>query len=131
MRLPNSTKNKTLNMGGKFLKVGIRKNDRTLIVELGGELDHHAASEIREKIDKEINTNMIKNLVIDLKDLSFMDSSGIGVIIGRYKLIQKLEGKTCLINLNPGINRIIEISGLKKIIPTYEDVNDALKYLQG
>jgi stage II sporulation protein AA (anti-sigma F factor antagonist) len=113
------------------MNLEIKKNERTLIVKFDGELDHHEATEIREKIDKEISMNIIKNLIMDFENLSFMDSSGIGVIIGRYKLIQTLEGETCLINLNPRISRIVEISGLKKIIPIYNSLDEALKNMQG
>ena len=108
------------------MQIKFKKMNRQLVVKLEGELDHHTSIEIREKIDREINKSPIKDLIFDFEKLSFMDSSGIGVIIGRYKLIQKRNGKTGLVNANPQVMRIIHISGLHKIIPVFGSVNDAL-----
>ena len=88
----------------------------TLVVKPAGELDHHSAKIVREKIDREIEQRKIKNLVLDFKKVSFMDSSGIGVIAGRYKIINSLGGKTMIIRANEQVDKILEISGLKKIL---------------
>ena len=109
------------------MQIRFKINKRTLIAKIEGEIDHHASIEIRESIDKEINKNKIKNLIFDFQGLNFMDSSGIGVIIGRYKLIQKLGGKVMIVHLKPQVERIVQISGLHKIIPVFKDLNDALK----
>lgn len=109
------------------LKTKFSKNQGTLIVSMDGELDHHSASEVREQIEKLIENNNVNNIIFDMKDLKFMDSSGIGIIIGRYKFFNKIGGKTLLCNINSRIDRIIDVSGLKKIIPIYNSVNDALK----
>ncbi|WHH60448.1 anti-sigma F factor antagonist [Petroclostridium sp. X23] len=101
--------------------------NRTLIAKIEGELDHHTSVDVRERIDREMNMKQIKNLIFDFERLSFMDSSGIGVIIGRYKHIQKLNGKICITDLNPQIDRIMTISGLRKIIPIYNNLSDALE----
>ncbi len=92
-----------------------------------GELDHHAANVIRDKIDREITKTSAKNLIFDLKQLTFMDSSGIGVMLGRYKLIQKLDGKACLVHLSPQVSRIVNLSGMHKIIPAYNNLHQALE----
>jgi stage II sporulation protein AA (anti-sigma F factor antagonist) len=109
------------------LQVSFQTINRTLIARIEGELDHHTSVEIREKIDREINKNQIKNLIFDFEKLNFMDSSGIGVIIGRYKYIQKLNGKVYIANLVPQVERVITISGLHKIVPVFNNVQDALK----
>lgn len=88
----------------------------TLVVKLCGELDQCCAAEVREKIDKEINMHGINNLVIDFGGVTFMDSSGIGVLIGRYKLIKARGGKMLIIRTQPQVDKIIEIAGLKKIM---------------
>jgi len=88
----------------------------TLVVKLDGELDHHSASEVREKIDREINLRKINNLILDFDKVDFMDSSGIGVIAGRYKIIDSLGGKIMIIRANEQVDKILEISGLKKIL---------------
>jgi stage II sporulation protein AA (anti-sigma F factor antagonist) len=109
------------------LQISFQITNRTLIAKIEGELDHHTSIEIREKIDREINRNQIKNLIFDFENLNFMDSSGIGVIIGRYKYIQKLNGKVSIANLNLHVQRIITVSGLHKIVPIFDNVQDALK----
>ena len=88
----------------------------TLVVKPEGELDHHSAKNVREMIDREIEQRKIKNLVLDFNKVSFMDSSGIGVIAGRYKIINSLGGKTMVIRANEQVDKILEISGLKKIL---------------
>lgn len=65
----------------------------TLIAMLDGEIDHHTAKGVREKIDSEIETNSPKILVLDFSDVTFMDSSGIGLIMGRYKLMKASGGE--------------------------------------
>lgn len=88
----------------------------TLVAKLDGELDHSCASEIRERIDKEVCMGGMKNLVMDFDKVDFMDSSGIGVLIGRFKRIKALGGKMLVIRTSPQVDRIIEVSGLKSIM---------------
>jgi stage II sporulation protein AA (anti-sigma F factor antagonist) len=107
-----------------------RKRD-TLIAHLEGELDHHHAEEIREELDGLLNDPSIKNLVFNLEHLHFMDSSGIGVFIGRYKRITKRGGIVCIVRVNPQIHKILEMSGLYKILKVYIDVKAALNALRG
>ena len=91
---------------------------KTLVVKPEGEIDHHAAEQMRAEIDREINLRGIQNLIFDFDKVTFMDSSGIGVIIGRYKQIQSRGGKTLIIRVKPQVDRILEISGINKIIDT-------------
>ena len=108
------------------MDVGFKRSGHTLIVSLSGELDHHSAEKIREKIDGTMEKGF-KNLIFNFKKVSFMDSSGIGVIIGRYKKVQGKGGSVCITCLNDKIKRIFEISGLFKIIPYYPNDEDALE----
>ena len=85
---------------------------KTLVVKLYGELDQSCASDIREKIDKEITLHSMKNLVMDFNNVEFMDSSGIGLIMGRYKLMKFLKGSLELVNVPQRIDRLIKLSGL-------------------
>jgi stage II sporulation protein AA (anti-sigma F factor antagonist) len=100
-------------------------------VRLSGELDHHTALYTRQKIESEIIKPTTKNIVFDLSNLDFMDSSGIGVIIGRYKNIQKINGKVAIACSNPQIIRLLEVSGISGIIPIYKDVDFAIKIIRG
>ncbi len=88
----------------------------TLVVKLDGEIDHHASTYIREEIDRCINLNNVKNLVLDFDKVTFMDSSGIGLVLGRYKEIKARGGKTLLVRAKPQVNKILELSGVKKIL---------------
>lgn len=100
--------------------------DNKLVVKLEGELDHHVAEEIRHDLDDAIEKKRIKNLIFDLKDLRFMDSSGIGVIMGRYKNISKMGGKVAIIQVSEKVDKIFTLSGLYKIVEKYDNLQDAL-----
>lgn len=100
---------------------------RSLIIHLNQELDHHCALKLREKSDKLIEKENIKNVIFDFNGISFMDSSGIGVIMGRYKRVIFIGGKVAVVGVGSSIDRIFHLSGLYKIIEKYESVKDALK----
>ena len=106
------------------IKVNIR--DNTLVASLIGELDHHTAKEVKSLIEEVIKNRGVKNLVFDFSQLSFMDSSGIGVIVGRYKLIKSLGGQVAISGAYGNIKKLMRMSGIEKIITTCENVDDAL-----
>ena len=101
-----------------------------LIVTLKGELDHHTSEDVRKRIDQKYYNNNLLNIVLDLRELNFMDSSGIGLIMGRYKNCKALKGKIFIISTNPYIDRILEMSGLLKIVPVYSAIDEAIKGLE-
>lgn len=103
---------------------------RCLVIHLREELDHHNALAIREKADRLIDRKNIKYIVFDFTDVGFMDSAGIGVIMGRYKKVIFIGGKTAVVNVNTTVDRIFRISGLYKIIDKYETVDAALRIIQ-
>lgn len=109
----------------------IRTNGNTLIVKVTGDMDHHNAGTLRSAIDREIRQKPVKNLVFDLGELDFMDSSGIGLILGRYKRIKELEGNVFIAAARPEVERIINLSGLHKIIPLYDTMEKAEKRVCG
>ncbi|SHJ97461.1 anti-sigma F factor antagonist [Tepidibacter formicigenes] len=111
------------------MNINYKIEHRNLIVELYGELDHHIASEVREEIDMAIDQNSIKNVIFDFKNMNFMDSSGVGVVIGRYKKVSKTGGKVIAVNLNKHVKRIFELSGMNKIIEVYNNREEALSSL--
>lgn len=94
--------------------------ENNLIIHLPEELDHHNAKAIIEKSDWLIVTQKIKNIVFDFKKTSFMDSSGIGVIMGRYKLVKARGGLIIVTDTNKSIDRILTISGLHKLVKNME-----------
>ena len=103
------------------------KNEDKLVANLIGELDHHSAEEVRVKIDDRIDRDNIKKIILNFGGVTFMDSSGIGVVVGRYKKISSKGGALCVADVNRGVNRVFELSGLFKIIDSYNDVAEALK----
>ena len=103
-------------------------NDK-LIVYLTGELDHHNAEEVRIKIDDRLDRDNLKKLVMDFSDVTFMDSSGIGVVIGRYKKITLSKGSICIVNVRGTVKRVFELSGMLKIIKVFDSVEKALEVI--
>ena len=101
--------------------------DKLLVAVLSGELDHHSAESVRVKLDNKLEELGEINLLFDFSGVNFMDSSGIGVVIGRYKKISEYGGKVGIISLRPEIKRIFEMGGLFRIIKEYRSVEDALK----
>ena len=89
---------------------------QTLTVRLSDDLDHSAASRLRPELDALLKDPSIRRLVLDLKQLRFMDSSGIGLIIGRYKLLERRGGSVAVINADARVDRIFEMSGLYQIV---------------
>lgn len=87
----------------------------TMMVYLDGEIDHHTAKPLREQIDNEIIINPPKTLKIDFKDVSFMDSSGIGLIMGRYRLMKQYDGQVQISRLSPGIKKVMKLAGMDRL----------------
>ena len=90
--------------------------DDYLMVRMPEEIDHHKSSYISENADKFIVRENVSNVVFDFEDTRFMDSSGIGIIMGRYKIISCFGGKVFAINADHRIRRLLMISGLHKIV---------------
>lgn len=90
--------------------------DNCLMVKLPTEVDHHRASYICERADKYLLEENVNHVVFDFEDTRFMDSSGIGIIMGRYKKIACFGGKVYAIHADRQIQRILTISGLTKIV---------------
>lgn len=105
-------------------------HQRCLVIRLNEELDHHNAIGIREKADRLIDRNNIKHIIFDFSGAGFMDSAGIGVVMGRYKKVIFIGGKIAVANVNSTIDRIFRLSGLYKIIEKYDSVEAALKIIQ-
>src|SRR5680860_707155 len=101
----------------------------TLLLRLDGELDMHTASMVRQAIDLEIEKRGIRTVILNLEAVRFVDSSGLGVIIGRYKKLLPLGGNLKITNVPPHIFKIMELSGLPKIISFY--VDEAQAYEEG
>ncbi len=100
--------------------------ERCLVIYMNDDLDHHYAVRLREESDRLIDSKNIKNIIFDFNGVDFMDSSGIGVIMGRYKKVIFTGGKVAVTSVNGPVDRIFKVSGLYKIIDKYNTVKDAL-----
>lgn len=88
----------------------------TLVFRLVGELDEHSAEFVKRKLDTTLTGEDYSSVVLDLSRLSFMDSTGIGVIIGRYKIVRKQNKSMYVKNPSPTVDKIFKMSGLYEII---------------
>ena len=100
--------------------------DKMLVISMIAELDHHLADEMREVIDHVIDERGVNDIIIDFSRIGFMDSAGIGLIMGRYKKIRD-RGNIYVAGAGDGISRILLISGLHKLVTSCSDVSDAAK----
>lgn len=87
-----------------------------LCVKMPGEIDHHNAKQLSMKIDNFIYEQRVNHVVFDFSETVFMDSSGIGILAGRYKKIQYFGGKVYVINADKQINRILLLSGIQRYV---------------
>ena len=99
--------------------------DTTMIVAVNGEIDHHTAATIKEKIEDEYTSKNAVDLLFDFANVNFMDSSGIGMIMGRYKNLVP-GGAVKIFNVSEHISKIFALSGLTKIISFHQTLEDAL-----
>lgn len=109
------------------MHLAFKKIGRTMVVSMSGELDHHNAVTVREDIDRRFASSGAKNLIFNLEGLHFMDSSGLGILIGRYKTVSAIGGKTMIASPSDQAKRLISLAGIHKIIPVYGSINAAVR----
>ena len=112
-----------------FMELKLIGEKRALLVRVNGELDHHIASSLREAVDSKIRCTNAVNVIFDFSNVGFMDSSGIGVIMGRYKAVKTLGGCVIIFGQNTQIKRIVEMSGIDKIVKIADTYDDALNLI--
>lgn len=95
--------------------------ENCLTIYLPAEVDHHNAEEMKREADKLIGRDHIKYVIFDFENTDFMDSSGIGVIMGRYKTISLIGGEVWAVHTNARIRKILTLSGVTKIMQIYEE----------
>jgi len=98
------------------MKIEISNSGESHIAVLSGEIDHHNAREIREELDRYIMTEQPKQLEIDFSGITFMDSSGIGLIMGRHKMITEFGGVLVVKNPHNYIRRVLKLSGIERLV---------------
>ena len=90
--------------------------DGILYVKLSGDIDHHTAKNVRDAVDDLIRRNNPVELELDLSAIEFMDSSGLGLVLGRYKKQTDMGGKMRIINPTRRVMQILQLAGVEKII---------------
>ncbi len=107
------------------------ENGETLIIYLPSELDHHMAGVIREKTESLFICKKIRDVIFDYTNTHFMDSSGIGLVMGRYREVRYLKGDVYIVGVNDKVARILDISGLYRVARRCRDVEEALRDIKG
>lgn len=98
-----------------------------LVAVIGGEIDQYSSAYLRNKIDIEFELSEKKNLVLDLTDVSFMDSAGIGLIIGRAKNLSSLGGRAAIAGAGKTLKKILTLSGVTRLVTVYPDYRTAVE----
>jgi len=109
------------------MDISFERHKNCLVVNILGDIDHHFADLVRDRIDNEAVESGAKNIVFDLSKVDFMDSSGIGMIIGRYKYTLNKGGFTAVTGLSVNLKKLMLLSGLYRIIKIYDSVEAAEK----
>ena len=97
------------------MPVRIENQDGIITAFSMGDIDHHSAKEIRETIDFALESSLPETLILDFKDVTFMDSSGIGLVMGRYKLMQSMNGQLRIQNVSSHMKKVMRLAGLDKL----------------
>lgn len=103
------------------MNVTYDNENRLLTLKVTEEIDHCMADKIRNKADFEIQKYMPKKVIMDFDDVMFMDSAGIGMILGRYKTAKMIGATLNISHIKPAIHKVLEMSGVLKIIPIVEE----------
>ena len=112
--------------GDLGVELDLKQVRNTLFVRITGEIDMMVAEKLRKAIDHRLETNRISNLVINLEKVTFIDSSGLGVIIGRYKKMTNLHGKMFIVGARPSVSKILMFSGINKLVSMYNNEQDII-----
>ena len=99
----------------------LKREEGTLVVKIPEEVDHYFVDMVREEVDKKLQMENINRLVFDFEKTEFMDSSGIGLLMGRYKLMRAIGGRVSIVHTKERIRKILILSGIHKIIPIEEE----------
>ena len=94
------------------MPVTFDNRDGVLTAAISGDLDHHTAASVREAVDRMTESSLPRELVLDFGGVGFMDSSGIGLIMGRYKLMQSMGGSVRVEHASPQLKKIMNLAGL-------------------
>ncbi len=97
------------------MSVKIEVGQKYVRALLEGEIDHHSAAFIRKNIDRTVAKKKPELLILDFSAVSFMDSSGVGLVMGRYKLMNSMGAEIRVENLSPGAYKIMRLAGIDRL----------------
>ena len=97
--------------------VSYEEHGDALVVKIGGEIDHHGAVSVRTGIDDVLAARRPPRVFLELSGVSFMDSSGLGLIMGRYALVKRYGGKLAVLNPSPAVLKMMNLAGMERMIP--------------
>jgi len=101
--------------------VKITCNNGKMTAHIIGDIDHHSAREMRKRIDTEFAESDSDFLTLDMSEVRFMDSSGLGLILGRFTKASTQEASFCVSNPSPSVKRVLDIAGAQRIISIIEE----------
>lgn len=110
--------------------ISVHVQNELMFVNLTGELDQSTTQSVKEKLIGSIEASDIRHIVFNLKSLSFMDSSGIGIILGRYNQIKDRGGRVFVVGMNPVVSKVFYMSGLNQIITIIDDEANVMRVLE-
>lgn len=112
------------------IKTKSRGDCNCLIVKLSGELDMASVDKFRKVVIPKLENNNLDFLLLNLTEVNFIDSTGLGAILGRYRVLAKRDGGVLLVGMKPQVERIFSLSGMLKIMESYQDEKKALASLK-
>ena len=97
------------------MNVTIESSGNLVIAYLYGDIDHHTAVDIRDKIDNALSFIKPQHLILDFKNVAFMDSSGIGLVMGRYRTLAKTGAQLYITGASPQIYKVMKLAGIERL----------------
>ena len=108
------------------MNIDIQISGKNLLVRPAGEIDIDSSDKLRLLLDNAMDDNPVCHMVVNLEGVTYIDSSGLGVLLGRYKRLAATGGRVSLVSPGPRIRKILEISGLLRIMGQYETEEEAI-----
>ncbi|MCL1991266.1 MAG: anti-sigma factor antagonist [Defluviitaleaceae bacterium] len=110
--------------------INVQTQGEIMFVTLTGELDQMTTDQVKLRLMTAMLAHGIKHIVFNLKGLAFMDSSGIGMMLGRYNQVKALGGKVFIIGMNPTISKVFHLSGLHQVMTVIDDEKQMMRVLE-
>ncbi|SHH20252.1 anti-anti-sigma regulatory factor, SpoIIAA [Thermosyntropha lipolytica DSM 11003] len=116
----------TVEGGDSQVDVEIKMVRNTLVIRVNGELDMVMAEKLKKEMEARLDEGEVKNLIVNLEKVTFIDSSGLGVIIAGYKKVMAANGRMYIVGAKPNVKRILILSGVSKLIPIYDTEQEVI-----